>query len=303
MASIVNPVSGSMSASNQMGWNSASSLVEEVAAVIPSGAPSIRIGMPQLCRAGLSENWLWKECGHRHWLALAQSFGMDRPDFRDEAGDRLYPAFTAVSLIEGRLREVVEDQHLAFAVDLARTSRTQFRSHIAVAADGTPVAVVEMSSIFLRRRIAGRNGSVERGLARQHCTLSPESDGDGALQAWRAGTWTSHMGFDVAKRGEIASLSVDPSPHDDFNGADFLYFASFQAMLDRAEWSWLRSMDRLMTTIRRDIAYRGNIELGDTLTLTLCGLRHEADRVAHWIEIRRDSDGMRIAEAMTVRAC
>jgi probable biosynthetic protein (TIGR04099 family) len=258
--------------------------------------------MPQLCRAGLSENWLWKECGHRHWLALSHSFGMERPDFRDDAGNRLYPAFTAVSLIEGRLSEVAEHQQLAFAVDLGRISRTQFRSRTAVTADDRPVATLEMSSIFLRRRIAGRNGSVERALARQHCALSPESDGDAALQAWRAGTWTNHMGFDIAERGDIASLGFDPTPHDDFNGADFLYFASFQAMLDRAEWSWLRSPDRLMTTIRRDIAYRGNIELGDTLTLTLCGLRHEADHLTHWIEIRRNSDGMRIAEAMTERA-
>jgi probable biosynthetic protein (TIGR04099 family) len=263
---------------------------------------SIVTGMPQLCRAGLSENWLWKECGHRHWLALAHSFGMERPDFRHETGDRLYPAFTAVSLIDGRLNEVVEDQHLAFAVDLSRISRTQFRSRIAVTADDRPVATLEMSSIFLRRRIAGRNKSVERGLARQHCALAPESDFDTAGQAWRAGTWTSHMGFDVAKRGDIASLGFDPTPHEDFNGADFLYFASFQVMLDRAEWSWLRSTDRLMTTIRRDIAYRGNIELGDTLTLRLCALRQEADRLAHWIEIRRDSDDMRIAEAITVRA-
>jgi probable biosynthetic protein (TIGR04098 family) len=54
--------------------------------------------------------------------------------------------------------------------------------------------------------------------------------------------------------------------------------------------------------IRRDIAYRGNIELGDALTFRLCALRQEADRLAHWIEIWRDSDGVRIAEAITVRA-
>ena len=30
-----------------------------------------------------------------------------------------------------------------------------------------------------------------------------------------------------------------PCLNNDFNGANLLYFASFQAMVDSAEWSWM----------------------------------------------------------------
>jgi probable biosynthetic protein (TIGR04098 family) len=44
--------------------------------------------MPQLAYTGLSENWLIKECGHRHWEALAGDAGRSAPDFVDEDGSK-----------------------------------------------------------------------------------------------------------------------------------------------------------------------------------------------------------------------
>lgn len=257
--------------------------------------------MPQLCRAGLNENWLWKECGHRHWLALAESFGMDRPDFRDAAGDRLYPAFTMISFRNARFGDAREDQHLDFDVTLGRMSKTQFRSQITVTLDGRAMAEVEMTSIFLRRAIPGRNGSVERAFVQNPCTLSLGVARDATAHALRNGAWQEHMGFQREQRQRLNSFAFDPSPHDEFNGADFLYFASFQSAVDRAEWAWLRQEEPLMTTLRRDIVFQGNIELGDRLELHLCGVVEQDSRLTHWIEICRESDGSRIAEAMTVR--
>ena len=53
-------------------------------------------GMPQLSYGGLSENWLLKECGDRHWWNLAGQLGFANPNFHDALGNRLYAAFTAV---------------------------------------------------------------------------------------------------------------------------------------------------------------------------------------------------------------
>ncbi len=55
-------------------------------------------GMPQLCGSGLSENWLLKECGHRHWLAIAHRQGLARPRFHDALGQQVYAAFTLVRI-------------------------------------------------------------------------------------------------------------------------------------------------------------------------------------------------------------
>lgn len=262
----------------------------------------LKLGMPQLCRAGLNENWVWKECGHRHWLALAEAFGMDRPDFRDAQGDRLYPAFTMISFRNVRFGGAREDQYLDFDVKMARISKTQFRSRIIVTLDLQPIAEVEMTSIFLRRAIPGRNGSVERAFVQNPCALALNGVRDTKAHALRNGAWDAHMGFRREERARLDGFAFDPSPHDEFNGADFLYFASFQSALDRAEWAWFRRDEPLLTTVHRDIVYQGNVELGDRLELNLCGLVEERDRLTHWIEILRASDGARIAEAMTVRA-
>jgi probable biosynthetic protein (TIGR04099 family) len=62
-----------------------------------------RAGMPQLALNGLSENWLLKECGHRHWEALAVDAGHAVPEFIDDAGNKAYAAFTAVRLRDASL--------------------------------------------------------------------------------------------------------------------------------------------------------------------------------------------------------
>jgi len=37
----------------------------------------VRLGMPQLALAGLSESWLLMECGHRHWTLLERMLGVE----------------------------------------------------------------------------------------------------------------------------------------------------------------------------------------------------------------------------------
>ena len=39
--------------------------------------PHVLLGMPHLAPTGLSETWLMKELGHRHWLMLARHLGME----------------------------------------------------------------------------------------------------------------------------------------------------------------------------------------------------------------------------------
>src|SRR5262245_11026778 len=93
-----------------------------------SAPAPIMVGMPQLSYGGLSENWLLKECGHRHWTSLATKLGLASPSFRDVNGNRLYAAFTAVRLTEGRLQDVAENDRLSILTSVGRISRTQVLS-------------------------------------------------------------------------------------------------------------------------------------------------------------------------------
>ncbi|SFB60115.1 biosynthesis cluster domain-containing protein [Pseudomonas sp. NFIX10] len=48
--------------------------------LIASRTETYLASMPDLAFTGLSENWLLKECGHQHWLALAHLHDRALPD-------------------------------------------------------------------------------------------------------------------------------------------------------------------------------------------------------------------------------
>lgn len=255
----------------------------------PSMQP-VLTGMPELCRAGLSENWLLKACGHRHWLALAEAHGLARPEFCDVTGVRLYPAFTNLRILDGMLGAVGENQWLDFAVNLQRIGRTSFRSTIAVACDGNPVATVEMDTAFILRTAKGSNTAVRRAVVGRPCRLLP-----------RGPTIRRAAGLLWEPGPQLATVSLDPSPHEDFNGVGFLYFAAFQSLLDRAEWYWFGNSHPVAATHFRHLTFLSNAELGDRVTATLRDERRSASEHRHNTELSRESDGVVIGRAITCR--
>jgi probable biosynthetic protein (TIGR04099 family) len=271
---------------------------------VPALSDEIVLGMPHLCLGGISETWLLRECGHRHWFLLAQAAGRAVPDFRDDEGDPVYAAFIAVAVREARFDAAREHDALEFRSRLTRISRTRFMSVHAIAVRGRPLGEVVMTSLFVKRMEAGRNRSIARvevpGLP--PVVASREfADYQETVAALRRDSWNEHLGFVRADAPVIDRFVVDPCPAQDFNGADFLYFSSFQAFVDRAEWAFFRPLDPRTTTRRRDLVYHGNIEPGDRVAVVLRAQRHDAMGVDHWCRLERESDAMPIADVFTLR--
>jgi probable biosynthetic protein (TIGR04099 family) len=264
----------------------------------------IVLGMPHLSLAGLSETWLLKECGHRHWFQLAAAAGLARPDFHGEAGEPIYAAFLAVSVRDAALDAVKEHDELVIASQLVRTSRTQFTSTHRLSVRARVIAEVVMTSTFVKRARKGRNHSIVRvevpGLAalefEPHATaLAAEA------AALRSNQWCTHLGFERNKAAAVDRFVIDPCPGQDFNGADFLYFASFQAFVDRAEWAFFRPKPPFPTTRRRDIVYRGNIDPGERVVATLLQVWQQHREFRHWYRLERAQDNFAIADIFTLR--
>jgi probable biosynthetic protein (TIGR04099 family) len=271
---------------------------------VPALSDQIVLGMPHLCLGGLSETWLLRECGHRHWFLLAHVTGRAVPDFRDEEGDPVYAAFIAVTVREARFDAAREHDMLEFRSRLTRISRTRFMSVHEIAVRGRVLGEVVMTSLFVKRMEVGRNRSIARvevpGLP--PVVSSREfADYEATVAALRRDSWTEHFGFTRAGAPVLELLVIDPCPAQDFNGADFLYFSSFQAFVDRAEWAFFRPLDPRATTRRRDIVYHGNIEPGDRVVVVLRGCRCDAGGVDHWCRVERESDAMPIADVFTLR--
>jgi len=67
-----------------------------VGADLPEAPRRIRLGMPQLDPGGLSEGWLLRGAGDRHWQAIARRLGVATDEIRGDTGQRLYPTVVAV---------------------------------------------------------------------------------------------------------------------------------------------------------------------------------------------------------------
>jgi probable biosynthetic protein (TIGR04099 family) len=270
---------------------------------LPAVEDGIVLGMPHLSLGGLSETWLLKECGHRHWFMLAEVAGRAVPDFRDAAGDPVYAAFVAVSVRDARFDAAREHDELGFDSRLARTSHTQFMSRHRLAVRGCEIGEVVMTSVFVKRTQAGLN----RSIARVDVPGLPpvERAGDFAadattVAALRREAWKEHLGFARADAPALDRFVIDPCPSQDFNGADFLYFASFQAFVDRAEWAFFRP-DPRTTTRRRDVVFHGNIDPGDRVAVVPRAARHGKGTLAHWCRVEREGDGVQLADVFTAR--
>jgi probable biosynthetic protein (TIGR04099 family) len=277
-------------------------LVERAPAPALPGA--LVLGMPHLCMTGLSETWLIKECGHRHWFLLARAAGLPTPDFRDPSGEPIYAAFLAASVRDAAFGSVREHDRLVFASRLAGISRTQFMSLHRCTVAGRSIGEIVLASTFVRREHKGKNRSVARIEVPGLPPLRPDPRATAyAAEAavLRANRWRTHLGFARETATVIDRFLLDPCPAQDFNGADFLYFASFQAFVDRAEWAFFRPQAPFPVTRRRDIVYRGNIDPGERIVASLLQFRRNAGSLAHWYRLEREADGIPIAEIFTLR--
>jgi probable biosynthetic protein (TIGR04099 family) len=279
-------------------------LLSEIAT--PTLRESVLLGMPQLSLSGLSESWLLKDLGHRHWMLLARLAGRAVPDFRDADGAPVYAAFCALSVKDADFAALGENDRLTIVSDISRVSRTQSASRHRLSVAGKPVGEVELVSAFVRRASGGGNHTVARvALDAFPPPVAPRTNGLAALAAdLRAGRRARHFGFDLhaAEDETSATFEIDPCPAQDFNGAGFLYFSSFVGFVDRAEWHFDGRHAARAVTLARDVFFHGNIDPGERLRVRWLAVRRGEGRLVHRCLLERAGDGTRLAEAFTLRA-
>jgi probable biosynthetic protein (TIGR04099 family) len=281
------------------GWRTTSVSVSAAA----QAHSSFEVGLPQLSLRGLSENWLWKECGQQHWTMLASV--LDLPPPNADQPRHCYTAFTAVRMERASLGDVVEGDDLRLTAWLDRKSRAQFVSrHVAKRGDDV-VAVLTMASAAL-----GRFRTVARLPPVAPPTRSPEMSASEGTELWRLARGMrcrqrdKHYDFDLRSLSEESWFGFRPCPRHDFNGAGFLCFASFQSIVDRAHWSRATDDETATQPRSRDVFYYGNIDVGDSVRVIRAGKRVGPARrsgrdIGIWDKIIREADGETIAEVFT----
>lgn len=258
--------------------------------------------MPNLAFTGLSENWLLKECGHQHWLALAQLHNRPLPDFVDEQGRIAYAAFTAVKMWDLQLEAIVENRSFQIHTRIGRGGQARHYSEHEVRLGERLMGKLALLSTFVSRHVPGDNRSVNKACLRGSqapVTQPPEALRDlyADSRRIRSDDWHRHYGIDRQSAEAARVLDFTPCPDIDFNGANLLYFANFQAMVERAEWT-LSGLRRPGHIRRRELHFYGNLNISDSLQLRLHP-GQPSHRELHWCEVYRRSDLFKLADVFT----
>jgi probable biosynthetic protein (TIGR04099 family) len=236
-------------------------------------SPHMLIGMPHLTPFGLSETWLMKELGHRHWLLLGKFLGLEDADFRSPAGEELYAAFCASSMQQARLERVKANDVLTIRSDLVPVSRNQIASQHLLFLESENIGDIEFVSTFVLRERDGDNRSIVRSpmapVVSRFAANGWSSELATTAAMIRKGQKSEHMRFDLQSAQVLKRFQFTPVVSQEFNGASLFYCAEFQAVHDRAMADWGLGSDAGKLIARRDVFFLGNANKDEKIIFEL----------------------------------
>ncbi|HEV2720259.1 MAG TPA: hypothetical protein VG323_09605, partial [Thermoanaerobaculia bacterium] len=136
--------------------------------------------------------------------------------------------------------------------------------------------------------------------------LPPLPNEENPYQLTRAASESGSLGLLDDGWREVTSYEhrYDIDVDRDTNGAGLVYFANYVAFMDTAERLALRAQPVERSLRHRRIAYYGNADVDDTLTIAVTALRSDAHPGALGFRyaIRRQEDGAIICLSEAVKA-
>ena len=242
------------------------------------------LGMAHLSPFGLSEQWLLRDCGDRHWSLIARALGQDSAVFADGAGRPVYAAFCATSLQLDPARPApgpgaaIEITATLHAVSGARIGSVQ-----RIALGGQEIGRMRMISAFVSHDDTGSNRRILRNTAMPGTGLPAAPPSLAALDG-RARRVARRLR--EARPGPDALLRATPVPALDFNAVGLLYFPTFSRLIETARPS-------LRPLAWREVVYCGNVDAGETLSVHDAGggldvARGDGRVIAHAVSAWQD---------------
>jgi probable biosynthetic protein (TIGR04098 family) len=271
-----------------------------------------RLEMPQLAMGGLSEFWLLKEIGRRHWEHVFAHLGVSPTEFCHSDGSRIYPTFARIRFSASKpLRRFQENELLDIAsVRFKRAAGYSF-SEFEIKSAESHLITTEALSIDARRRGKGN------GLARTASQQPPQ-------ELLAEPLWVE---FDQAKREFAASRDTtglnggrkrvheyihEINPYYEVNGVNLLYFAAHPIIANLAERDLAKRNHAEYTnwaftysTVSCDVFFFRNCNLTDRVR---CRIEYSDLDDASWLDqgavvsrvaLHRASDGKLMSVVQT----
>lgn len=275
----------------------------------------IIVNMPQMAIEALSESWLFKELGQRHWDMLCKGLGTNSGDIADEEGNRLYATFVRVKISSSSsLASFRENDVLAAGQSMERYGNGMYLSTINLSSVADSVTGNLITSFSMRN--SGDNTKLTKSqpyTAENNITavtLLPEFANEyrnvkkQVLDQILIGQELFPMAGNIMHETEY-----NINPYHDLNGVGLLYFAAYPIICDTCEADYFnrnyqdtKRWELKWSTRDRDVFYYGNCNIEETIVYRLHWVEFNEDIVKTYSTLSRKKDGFRMADLFTVKS-
>ncbi len=271
----------------------------------------LTLGLPHTNHRFFAEPLMLKFAGHFQWQSIAAAAGLPLSSLRTADGGEVYASFYYIEIIipeAAPLESFRLDDTVRFAISLRAFKNMAFEGLVRFDRRerlGEMSPHIRFANIFItpeqgnsRLRVAPPAQADFRG-------LPPLPNEENPYQITRAASENGSIGvLDdgwVATSSHTHTYAIDVDR--DTNGAGLVYFANYVAFMDAAERHATPGQGERSLRHRR-IAYYGNADVNDTLTIEVTVFRSEARPalLGFRYTIRRQEDGGMICLSEAIKA-
>jgi len=268
--------------------------------------------LPHTNHRFFSEHLMLKYAGHFQWQAIAAAAGLPLSTLRTTSGGEVYASFYYIEIIvpdDAPLESFRLDDTVRFVVALRSFKNVAFEGRLNFdrperVGDASPF--IRFANIFITPEKGNSRLRVAPPAQADFHELPPLPNEENPYHLTRAASESGTLGLldeawlPVTSYEHRYPIDVDR----DTNGAGLVYFANYVAFMDTAARLALDDGAPERSLRHRRIAYYGNADVHDTLTIAVTVLRSAAHPHALGFRyvIRRQEDGETICLSEAIKA-
>ncbi|HKS22900.1 MAG TPA: LnmK family bifunctional acyltransferase/decarboxylase [Thermoanaerobaculia bacterium] len=271
----------------------------------------LTLGLPHTNHRFFAEPLMLKYAGHFQWQSIAAAAGLPLSALRTADGGEVYASFYYIEIVipdAAPLESFRLDDTVRFAIDLRAFKNIAFEGRLHFdrpenLGDASPA--IRFANIFITPEKGNSRLRVAPPAQADFRALPPLPNEENPYQLTRAASETGTLGLvDDWESLTTVEHRYDIDVDRDTNGAGLVYFANYVAFMDTAERLAARDVAKERSLRHRRIAYYGNADVDDTLTIAVTVLRSAAhpNALGFKYAIRREEDGETICLSEAIKA-
>lgn len=280
---------------------------KEFGAIRTKNTDDIEIRMPQMSNSALSESWLLKYLGDKHWSLISEGFNITSSQFRDSNDNRIYSTFIRINYSVSALDKFRENEKLKFTSEISGFGANTFLSHIN--GEGSTKHINANLLTTFSIRVKDDNNEIHKGnIDLIPSTISQISNTPIFLNDYRLlrkdllDEIKTEFGVFPITDKVIFSCDYNINIYYDINGVGLLYFAAYPIISDLCSLQYFKIREASShQTIYRDIFYFANCNPTDKIIFQLNFIDENQAMTRTLTSLFRKSDNILLAKILTVK--